>query len=150
MTNTTGDGGPTEDPYRAPYAEGDRPGTWDPTQPQYAQPQHPAARPAPPWYAAGPGRGFAPDHPQASTVLVLGILGLVTCTAISPFAWWMGRRTVAEIDASHGRLGGRGPAQAGYIMGLIGTVLLGIVVAILVLVLVAWIVLVALAARHGT
>lgn len=29
-----------------------------------------------------------------------------------------------EIDASNGQLGGRGTAQAGWILGLIGTVLL--------------------------
>ena len=38
----------------------------------------------------------------------------------------MGKRTVDEIDASNGQLGGRGSAQAGYILGLIGTILLGL------------------------
>jgi hypothetical protein len=36
----------------------------------------------------------------------------------------MGRKTLNEIDASQGRLGGRGAAQAGYILGIVGTVLL--------------------------
>jgi hypothetical protein len=58
--------------------------------------------------------------------MVLGILGLVLCSVIAPFAWTTGRRTMAEIDASRGRLGGRGMAQAGYVMGIVGTVLLGL------------------------
>lgn len=65
-----------------------------------------------------------PDHPQATTVLVLGILGLVLCGVIAPFAWSMGNRVQAEIDASHGATGGRSSANAGRIMGIIGTVLL--------------------------
>ena len=58
--------------------------------------------------------------------MVLGILGLVMCQIVSPFAWAMGKRTLAEIDASGGRLGGRGQAQTGYILGIVGTVLLGV------------------------
>jgi hypothetical protein len=57
---------------------------------------------------------------------VLGILGILICGIVAPFAWVVGRRTVREIDASDGRLGGRGSAQAGYVLGVIGTVLLGI------------------------
>ena len=57
---------------------------------------------------------------------MLGILGIVICGIIAPFAWRIGKRTVDEIDASNGQLGGRGPAQAGYIMGIIGTILLGL------------------------
>ena len=68
---------------------------------------------------------YAPDHPKATTSLVLGILGIVICGIIAPFAWRMGKRAVDEIDASQGQLGGRGQAQAGYILGVIGTILLG-------------------------
>jgi len=56
----------------------------------------------------------------------------VVCGFIAPFAWRIGKRTVDEIDASQGRLGGRGSAQAGYILGLIGTVLLGLGLLVLV------------------
>jgi len=58
--------------------------------------------------------------------MVLGILGLVLCSVVAPFAWSTGKRTMDEIDASRGRLSGRGMAQAGYVMGIIGTVLLGL------------------------
>jgi hypothetical protein len=59
-------------------------------------------------------------------VLVLGILSLVACAVIGPFAWVMGKRTLEEIDASHGAMGGRGAANAGYILGIVATVLLGL------------------------
>jgi hypothetical protein len=52
------------------------------------------------------------DHQQATTVLVLGILGLVLCQVISPIAWVMGNRVVGEIDAARGQLGGRSAANA--------------------------------------
>jgi len=70
---------------------------------------------------------YAPDHPQATTALVLGIVGMVVCGGLlSPFAWWIGKKAVNEIDASQGRLGGRGAAQAGYILGIIGTCILAL------------------------
>lgn len=75
-----------------------------------------------------PAAGLLPassaDSRNATTALILGILGLVMCgpfTAIP--AWILGRNAVREIDASQGRLGGRGTAQAGYILGIVGTVL---------------------------
>jgi hypothetical protein len=72
-----------------------------------------------------------PDHPSATTAMVLGIIGLVglaLCGGItlvlSPFAWVMGAKAVREIDAQPGRYAGRDRAQGGKIMGIIGTVLL--------------------------
>jgi TRAP-type C4-dicarboxylate transport system permease small subunit len=66
------------------------------------------------------------DHPRATMSMILGILGLVICGVIAPFAWNIGKKTMNEIDASGGQLGGRGMAQAGYIMGIIGTVFLAL------------------------
>jgi TRAP-type C4-dicarboxylate transport system permease small subunit len=80
-------------------------------------------------YPPPPPGGYQPpqqDHPRATMSLILGILGLVICGVIAPFAWNMGKKTMNEIDASGGQLGGRGMAQAGYIMGIIGTVLLAL------------------------
>lgn len=90
----------------------------DPNQPPY-QPYQPQYQP--PYQ---PQYQLAPEHPQATTVLVLGILGLVLCGVIAPFAWSMGTRVLAEIDASGGMIGGRGSANAGRVMGIIGSVLL--------------------------
>jgi hypothetical protein len=78
--------------------------------------------------------------------MVLGIVGLVgiaLCGGItlvlSPFAWAIGHKAVREIDADPGRYGGRDKANAGKIMGIIGTVLLvlGIVAIIGVIALIA-------------
>jgi hypothetical protein len=87
-------------------------------------PYDPSGRSGPPAY--GPQR----DHPQATTALVLGILGIVVCFVLAPVAWVVGGRAVREIDASHGALGGRGSANAGRILGIVGTLLvvLGLVV----------------------
>lgn len=98
----------------------EQPGYWQ-QQAQGQQPPYP-----PPGYPAHGQVQYAPDHPKATTSLVLGILGVVLCQVIAPFAWSMGKRTLNEIDASQGRLGGRGAAQAGYVLGIVGTVLLGL------------------------
>lgn len=103
--------------------------------PGYGQPGAPAP------YQGGYGPMAPPDHPKATTSLVLGIIGLMACQVVSPFAWSMGKKTVAEIDASGGRLGGRGTAQVGYVLGIIGTVLLGLALAFLVI----WLVIVLVA-----
>jgi uncharacterized membrane protein YjgN (DUF898 family) len=65
-----------------------------------------------------------PNHPQATTALVLGVLGVVACGVIAPFAWNIGAKAVQEIDVSGGAWGGRTEANAGRILGIVGTVLL--------------------------
>ena len=113
---TPGQPGPAEQtppgqPYGAPQ---------QPQQPYGAQP--PPQQP----YQAAPGQGWTvpPKHPQATLVLILGILGLVVCQVLGPFAWIMGNKAVAEIDANPGAYDGRGEAQAGRILGIIATVIL--------------------------
>jgi hypothetical protein len=67
------------------------------------------------------------NHPRTTTVLVLGILSLVVCGVLGPFAWSMGNTALREIDASYrtGRpLGGRETVNVGRILGIVGTVLL--------------------------
>lgn len=78
-----------------------------------------------------------PNHPKSTTVLVLGILSLVVCGVLGPFAWVIGNRTVAEIDASRGQYGGRDQANIGRILGIIASVLLiiGVLFTILLVVL---------------
>ncbi|MGZ4446705.1 MAG: DUF4190 domain-containing protein [Nocardioides sp.] len=108
-------------PYGAPQAP-------VPGQPAYGQPAY-----------GYPPQAALPSHPSATTALVLSLVGLVgiaLCGGItlvlSPFAWRIGARAVREIDAAPGQYGGRDQANAGRIMGIIGTVLLvvGIVVII--------------------
>jgi uncharacterized membrane protein len=68
--------------------------------------------------------------------MVLGIVGLTVCGLCGPFALIIGRNAVREIDASGGRQGGRGMAQAGYIMGIITTVLIALGLVFFVIVLI--------------
>jgi hypothetical protein len=91
--------------------------------------------PPPPQYPYPGGQsgypyGPPPEQGQATTALVLGILGIAICGVVAPFAWSIGHSSLREIDASGGALGGRGKAQAGYILGIVGTVLLIISVAL--------------------
>jgi hypothetical protein len=144
MTNRPGDEPmppeQPEEPQQSPGEPTDQPGYWEqqaqqqpppyqqqPYQSQYQQPYQQ------PYYPAQGPVQYAPDHPKATTSLVLGILGVVLCQVIAPFAWSMGRKTLNEIDASQGRVGGRGAAQAGYILGIVGTVLLALSVLFIVI-----------------
>ncbi|HET6551021.1 MAG TPA: DUF4190 domain-containing protein [Solirubrobacter sp.] len=78
-----------------------------------------------------------PSSGSATAALVLGILGLVLCTPIcSPLALVYGFRARREIDASGGRIGGRGMAVAGIVMGWIGVALLALAILVVVAVLV--------------
>ena len=112
--------------YPPPYDPNQNPGQQQPADqpPYYQQPyyQQPYAPPQ--------------DHPQATLVLILGILSIVICSLIGPFAWVLGMRAVREIDASGGTLSGRTQAQVGYIMGMIVTILLIIGIAVLAVALI--------------
>ena len=65
-----------------------------------------------------------PEASQATTALVLGILGIVVCGILAPFAWSMGNTELAAIDAGRRDPTNRSTANAGKILGIIGTVLL--------------------------
>jgi hypothetical protein len=130
--------GPPHQPPTNPYPQ---PGSFD----QYAAPNPYGAQIyGQPYGAYPPGYGaMSPEHPSATTGMVLGIVGLVgvlTCGGItlvlSPFAWVIGGRAVREIDASPGRYRGREKANAGRIMGIIGTVLLALGVLAIIAVIV--------------
>lgn len=72
-----------------------------------------------------------PEDSQATVALVLGILGLVLCQILGPIAWVMGNNEVNAIDAGKRNPANRSTAQAGKILGIIGTVFLIIGVAVL-------------------
>jgi hypothetical protein len=92
----------------------------------------------PPGWYPGPPAYRLPDHPQATKAMVVGLIALLgglTCylpLALGPWAWLLGRRVVREIDAWPGRYEGRGSAMAGYVTGVIATVLLLLGVLLLV------------------
>ncbi|HSM44910.1 MAG TPA: DUF4190 domain-containing protein [Acidimicrobiia bacterium] len=74
-----------------------------------------------------------PESSQATTILVLGIIGVVLCQFLGPVAWVMGNSELQAIDAGRRAPENRGTANAGRILGIIGTVLLvlGIVFTVL-------------------
>ncbi len=63
---------------------------------------------------------------RGSTVLVLGILGLVVCGGLGIPAWVMGNADLKEMSAGRMDSEGRGLTNAGYICGIIGTILFAI------------------------
>ncbi|MEV6556502.1 DUF4190 domain-containing protein [Nocardia sp. NPDC051756] len=84
--------------------------SYPPQQPPYGYPAY---------GAYGPPQ----EHPQATMILILGILSLVFCQVIGPVAWVMGKRALNEIDASGGALGGRSNVMVGYVCGIIASAL---------------------------
>jgi hypothetical protein len=68
------------------------------------------------------------DHPQTTTILILGICGLVLCQVLGPFAWSMGNKALKEIDGSGGQLGGRDMVNVGRILGMVSTIILVVAV----------------------
>jgi len=90
-----------------------------PPPPQYGAPQPP--------YGGAP----APNHPRATLILILGILSIPCCGLFTGIpAIILGRTALSEIDANPGQYGGRGQVNAGYICGIVGTVLsvIGIII----------------------
>lgn len=137
---------PPTQPYGQPYGQQPPPsGEQASPYPPYGQEQQQAWGQAPQaqagWGQQQPygqvpygtpmyGGPIAPKHPSATTAMVLGIGalgGMFVCgipIVLAPFAWMIGGRVVKEIDANPGRYSGRDQAQAGRIMGMIGTGLL--------------------------
>ncbi len=98
------------------FREGDH-DVSDPGQTPYPQ------QPYPPQQPYG-GYVAPPNQKDAVTSLVLGIVSLVMCGFVTGIpAMILGRRAKREIEASGGALGGAGLATAGFVTGLIGTLL---------------------------
>ncbi len=111
---------------QAPPRRWDRPEAAAPAPSQ--QPQEPTPAPA----FSQPPRGHEPSNGQAVAGLVCGILGLtvllgtaglafVVSLPLSICAWVFGIK--GQRRADRGEAGHRGLGQAGWIMGLIGTIL---------------------------
>lgn len=73
--------------------------------------------------------------------MVLGIVclaGTLVCGLAlfcAPFALWVGLKASREMKAEPGRWSGHGQATAGWVCGLVGTVLLAVALVTVVLVL---------------
>lgn len=68
--------------------------------------------------------GSGAQAARGTTVLVLGILSIVICALIGPFAWLMGKGDLEKMDQGTMDPSGRDLTKAGMICGIIGTILL--------------------------
>lgn len=105
----------------------------------YNQPQQPAGYPQqggqPQPYGAQ--QGYAVKPHRGTTVLVLGILGLVLCVVCGIIAFVMAKSDLAEMKAGVMDRTGEGMTTAGYWLGLISIILtiLGVVMFVGIMVL---------------
>jgi hypothetical protein len=76
------------------------------------------------------------EHGDGTTVLVLGILGVVVCGILGPIAWAKGNRVRREMDAQPGvEWTNRGLVTAGWICGIVSTAILLLQVGIVMIVI---------------
>jgi hypothetical protein len=76
-------------------------------------------------------RGAVEPH-RGPMILVLGILGIVVCGVVAIFAWVLGKRDLDLINRGLMDREGEGLTKAGYILGLVGTILFLLQVLLLV------------------
>jgi hypothetical protein len=74
-----------------------------------------------------------PESSQATTALVLGILGIVCCAPLAIVAWIMANNEIEGIKAGRRDPANEGTANASRILGIVGTVLLGIGIVVAIL-----------------
>lgn len=129
----------SEPPFQNQSGSGQQPGSPPPPPPPpgYAPSQPPApGQPQPYNYSPTP-QAANPFDSKATTILVLGILGLVVCQILAVVAWVMGNNLKKEAAAAG--YPEPGQAKAGRICGMIGTILMviGVVFFVLIFVLAA-------------
>ncbi len=74
-------------------------------------------------YAGGPGGSVPQPHPQGTTILVLGIVGLVVCPIAGIVALVMGNKALKEIDGNPAAYNNRQNVVIGRILSIVGIVL---------------------------
>ncbi|GAA4700470.1 DUF4190 domain-containing protein [Nocardioides conyzicola] len=123
--------GAPQQPYQQPYQQAPYP------QQGYGQPyQQPAYGQPVPYVTAPPTDGLALG------ALITGIAALVLSCAYgvgllaSPVALVLGKVSMNRIARSQGQLGGRGLAVAGFVLGIVGTVLLVLAIAVVVIIII--------------
>ena len=68
-----------------------------------------------------------PEDSQATTALVLGILGIFF-GLLAPFAWYIGNEEVKAIDAGRRPPENRSNAQTGKILGMVMTIVQAVII----------------------
>lgn len=132
---------PATDYYRDPTAAYTNPTLQphDPAEPSgWSQPQQFGLAPQPQYPSPAAAYTFGqrmpydlaggpPEHPSATTTLVLGIVGLaamfVAFPFISPVAWYLGARARREMRDAPGHYRPSGALTAGYVLGIVGTLI---------------------------
>jgi hypothetical protein len=69
---------------------------------------------------------------RGTVVLVLGVLSLMACGLLGPVAWAMGSTDLKKMRAGRMDDRGEGETKAGYICGMIATIMMGIGVVLMV------------------
>ncbi len=138
--------GSKDEPPPSPSEPPQNPPSWDTyQQPAPPPPSFPAAPYGQPAYGqpayGQPTFGQVP-HPEANTALIMGIVSLagtfvcgILCV-VGPFAWAKGAKVRREIDANPQQWSGRGEATAGYVMGIVTTMLMILAVLVLIVAIV--------------
>lgn len=130
---------PPPPPYGQPPTYGQPPAGSPYEQNPYLQQQPPPAPYGAQQFAGYgapvPGYSYAQSHGRATTSMVLGIVALVgilatpfCCVTLpamfaGPFAIWTGASAKRQIDQNPAAYNNRGQAVAGFIMGIVATVL---------------------------
>lgn len=119
-------------PYGEPPTPGQEPGYQPPNygQGSYGQ-QYGQQQPfnANPYAQGGYHQQYQwPESSSAVTSLVVSLIGLIVCSGLlCPIGWYIGSGEVKAIDAGRRDPSNRGMAQAGKIIGIVGTVMLGFI-----------------------
>ncbi len=95
--------------------------SWGQPQQPWGQPQQPQWSGPPPYQQYGT-YGPNPYESRSTTIMVLGILGLVLCQLLGPVAMVMGNNLKKEAEAAG--YPEPGQAKAGRICGIVATVIL--------------------------
>jgi hypothetical protein len=136
-----------------PYGDGTSATSYGSPPPTYADPAPPYGAPPPaydsnpyeaspyqPAYSSARPYGVVPvSHPQSTTAMIFGILGIVfglSCGIgglVGIPGIVQGRRARNEIDSQPGRYSGRSQAVAGIVTGTIGVVIAVVVVVVVII-----------------
>ena len=140
-TSTPASSAPTDEvPWWAASGSGTAPSWWQDAGPGGSTGGSAwNADPSAPWTSnpGGPGGGYAPadpyamprqigrppNAPGATKAMWLGIVSLLCCSLLGPWAIYTGVQVRFRIRVSNGRLGGEGYAIAGIILGALSTLL---------------------------
>ena len=125
------------DPQQTPNPQGSpNYGYGQPGQAPYGQPAQPYGQPGqPPYGQPSYGYGGMPvEHPQASTVQILGIVGIFVgvCAFI---AWYMGGQAKKEIQAG-APYPWDGKLKTGYMLGKVFSIIYLVVLVLYVIVII--------------